>query len=207
MNAEAVGKVTAFITREASEGRQLLVFTHPNAGVQLPAGTMEAGETPEIAMLREVQEETTLTAVEIVARLETIDHTLTDNLFVMTEPYILEVEPGDSGRRVAALTRGFPVQLIELEADYAHVWYKFKLDENGRFYPDQHYTGWLPARLLTPRTRRHLFHLTPTEPTPERWSNLADFNHTFDLYWASLDVELVASQQPWLDLVRERLRL
>ncbi|MBI1259786.1 MAG: NUDIX domain-containing protein [Chloroflexi bacterium] len=207
MNAEVVGKVTAFITRETNEVRQLLVFTHPNAGVQLPGGTMEAGETPEIAILREVQEETTLTSVEIVAHLETLDQTLTDAMFVMTEPYVLEVEPGDSGRRVAALTRGFPVQLIELDGDYAHVWYNFKLDENGRFRPDLHYTGWLPARLLTPHTRRHLFHLASTAPTPQRWSNRADFNHTFDLYWAALDVELVASQQPWLDLVRDRLRL
>lgn len=38
-------KVTGFVTR----GRELLVFRHPTAGVQLPAGTVEAGETPEAA--------------------------------------------------------------------------------------------------------------------------------------------------------------
>ena len=39
-----IGKVTAFITRDTSAGCELLVFTHPDAGIQVPAGTMEAGE-------------------------------------------------------------------------------------------------------------------------------------------------------------------
>ncbi len=204
MSAEVVGKVTAFITREADEVRQLLVFQHPNAGIQLPGGTMEAGETPEIALLREVREETGLTAIKIVAHLDTIDRVLDGQDRVMTEPYILEVEPGDKGRRVASLTRGTPVQLIEAEGDYAHVWYKFTLE--GRVVrPDPRYSGWLPSHLLTSATCRYLFHLRVTTPTPDRWSVEAD-RHTFALYWAALDVELVAPQQPWLDLVRDRLR-
>ena len=41
----------------------LLVFRHvdfPTAGIQIPGGTMEAGETPEIAVMREAREETGL---------------------------------------------------------------------------------------------------------------------------------------------------
>ncbi|CAN0515446.1 unnamed protein product, partial [Phaeothamnion confervicola] len=38
----------------------------PEAGVQLPAGTMEAGETPEDAVLREAFEETGLAGLRIV---------------------------------------------------------------------------------------------------------------------------------------------
>jgi 8-oxo-dGTP pyrophosphatase MutT (NUDIX family) len=206
MNAEVVGKVTAFITRDTDAGRQLLVFQHPDAGIQLPAGTMEVSETPEIAMLREVHEETGLTAVEIVAKLETIDRVLGVAERVMTEAYLLEVEPGDQGRRVASLTRGTPVRLIEVENDYSHVWYKFRI-EGSEVRPDTHYTGWLPSHLLTDATQRHLFHLRLTAPTPDRWSIEAD-RHTFELYWADLtSVELVAPQQAWLDVVRDRLRL
>ena len=63
-------KVLAYITR----GDELLVFTHrdfPEAGVQVPAGTVEAGETLDAAVLREVHEETGLapTAVRIRAYL------------------------------------------------------------------------------------------------------------------------------------------
>ena len=55
----AVKKVVAYITR----GDELLVFTHrdyPEAGVQVPAGTVEEGETLDAAVLREVHEETGL---------------------------------------------------------------------------------------------------------------------------------------------------
>ena len=50
-----VKKVYAYITR----ADRLLVFRHvdfPEAGVQVPGGTMDAGETPEGAVLREAAE-------------------------------------------------------------------------------------------------------------------------------------------------------
>ena len=59
MMVNTVKKVVAYITR----GDELLVFTHrdfPEAGVQVPAGTVEEGETLDAAVLREVQEETGL---------------------------------------------------------------------------------------------------------------------------------------------------
>jgi 8-oxo-dGTP pyrophosphatase MutT (NUDIX family) len=70
MMANTVKKVVAYITR----GDELLVFTHrdiPEAGVQVPAGTVEMDETPGAAVLREVHEETglPLTAVRIAAYL------------------------------------------------------------------------------------------------------------------------------------------
>ena len=52
-------KAFAYITHE----RRLLVFSHPNhpeAGIQVPAGTVEPGETPHAAALREAAEETGL---------------------------------------------------------------------------------------------------------------------------------------------------
>jgi 8-oxo-dGTP pyrophosphatase MutT (NUDIX family) len=52
-------KVFAYITH----GRRLLVFSHPHspaAGIQVPAGTIEPGEPPELAALREAAEETGL---------------------------------------------------------------------------------------------------------------------------------------------------
>ena len=39
---------------------------HPEAGIQIPAGTMEDGETPEAAVLREAFEETGLPGLRIV---------------------------------------------------------------------------------------------------------------------------------------------
>ena len=57
-------KAVAYITR----GDQLLVFSHPafpEAGIQVPAGTIEPGEAPEDAVLREAHEETGLSGLAV----------------------------------------------------------------------------------------------------------------------------------------------
>ncbi len=57
-------KAFAYITF----GTRLLLFTHPEhpqAGIQVPAGTMKPGENPADAVLREASEETGLTTLLI----------------------------------------------------------------------------------------------------------------------------------------------
>ena len=58
-------KVFAYVTNRD----RLLVFEHvdhPDAGVQVPAGTLERGESPREGVLREAFEETGLTGLRIV---------------------------------------------------------------------------------------------------------------------------------------------
>ena len=40
MIGEYLPKVTAFVTRQGAHGTELLLFKHPNAAIQLPAGTI-----------------------------------------------------------------------------------------------------------------------------------------------------------------------
>ena len=57
-------KVFAYIT----QNNHLLVFRQPDfpeAGIQVPAGTLRPDETPEIGVLREAQEETRLNQLSI----------------------------------------------------------------------------------------------------------------------------------------------
>jgi 8-oxo-dGTP diphosphatase len=57
-------KAFAYIT----SGTRLLLFTHPEhpqAGIQVPAGTMKPGEDPAEAVLREASEETGLTTLRV----------------------------------------------------------------------------------------------------------------------------------------------
>lgn len=58
-------KAFAYITHN----NRLLIFSHPHspgAGIQVPAGTMHPGESPEAAALREAIEETGLTNLTLV---------------------------------------------------------------------------------------------------------------------------------------------
>lgn len=61
-------KVVAYITWND----KLLVFSHPDfpeAGIQVPAGTIEPDESPDAAVLREAFEETGLSELSLVAPL------------------------------------------------------------------------------------------------------------------------------------------
>ena len=69
---EQVEKAFAYITR----GHELLVFEHvdaPEAGVQVPAGTIASSETATEAVLREAREETGLHDFAPPVHLGTVD--------------------------------------------------------------------------------------------------------------------------------------
>jgi 8-oxo-dGTP pyrophosphatase MutT (NUDIX family) len=75
MSSRITEKVIAYIT----SADRLLVFAHPyhpEAGIQVPAGTVEPGEPIEAAVLREAREETGLEELEIRAYLGAQVHDL-----------------------------------------------------------------------------------------------------------------------------------
>ena len=82
-----VGKAICYVVR----GGQLLVFRHrdyPEAGLQVPAGTLLAGEAPASGAIRETEEETGRSGFQIVRALGAIDHEFRDT-FAGTERHEL----------------------------------------------------------------------------------------------------------------------
>jgi 8-oxo-dGTP pyrophosphatase MutT (NUDIX family) len=107
-----VEKVTAFVTRGTGEAAELLVFRHGRSGVQVPAGTVEADESPNSALLREVGEETGLTEVRLIRTLgQLIDELSDERCLLNTEPLRVAPTPDAdlaSGTAYRGLT--FPVR-------------------------------------------------------------------------------------------------
>ncbi|MFF2555098.1 NUDIX domain-containing protein [Nocardia sp. NPDC058058] len=88
-------KVLAYIVRDG----RLLVFRHldhswEEVGVQVPAGSVEAGETPEEAVLREAREETGFSEFTIVRKLGEDIYDISPYRFEIQHRHIFELEIG-----------------------------------------------------------------------------------------------------------------
>jgi 8-oxo-dGTP pyrophosphatase MutT (NUDIX family) len=202
-----VEKVTAFITREQRGKPYLLLFEHPSAGIQIPAGTVESGEPPEAAVIREVAEETGLRSPSICRHLGCVEGKLPEGQRIIAEPTKVYAQPDATSFDGAHLRQGIPIALLRQAGGFSHVIY----EEFDRV-PNPHYvtlsiTGWVPDEVLADSTRRHFFHLEFAGHSEERWTVFAD-NHRFVLFWAPLSAlpEIIYPQSEWLEFLPESLR-
>ena len=210
-----VEKVTAFITRWGRQGQpQILLFQHPQAGVQLPAGTVDAGEDWQTAVLREAAEETGLTHLTIHRYLGKIENELAAGEAILNQDSHIFSQPDTQSLPFAPrFSRG----MTFVVGDQAKT-------GNGRFHhtiyteydqlpnPTQitlYIDGWLPSERLSWQKPRHYVHLHCHEETPARWSLPSDRDHTFAPFWADLQPKptIVAPQNRWLDDVYELILL
>jgi len=197
--AGVIEKVTAFIIHEANDGQRLLLIEHPNAGIQLPAGTVEANETPEEAALREAAEETGLTTVSIQRYLGWTDDTPPEGHKVVLAAAPVYARPDITSFQWAWLRRGIVVAVKRTAAGFSQVTY----EEFDRL-PDPQYvtmniTGWVADEMLTESRRRHFFRLAFHGAPAEPWTVHTD-HHDFRLFWAPLAElpELIYPQNAWL---------
>ena len=104
-----VEKVVAYVTKD----EHLLVFRHVNsdAGIQVPAGTLEPGESPDDGVLREAQEETGLDSLVVRRFLGTRDYDM-------------------SSYGIAELHRRYYYHL-ECRGDTPSTWRHFELHPSG----------------------------------------------------------------------------
>jgi 8-oxo-dGTP pyrophosphatase MutT (NUDIX family) len=221
--APALEKVTVFVTRggPASGARELLVFRHPHAGVQLPAGTVEEGEPAEAAARRETWEETGLTDVAVVAHLGSRAEPLPSDLrAVLCRVTLLQypapdAPPVPSPPWFLGLRRGLFVRQISRRGDWAEVAYEeYDGPAHRAAGPTRAVAGWVPADAITPTVVRHFYHLTPTAPTPDAWVQSAEeWEHRFELFWvplasdtATIVEDMNPTQAGWLAEHADRLR-
>jgi len=202
--AKALLKVTAFVTRPSEAGHDLLLFQHPNAGIQIPAGTVEPGERPQAAALREAREESGLEGLIVTEYLGVEEKTLPDDQRVTRGEATVYARPDATSFDWARLRRGIQVAALRHAAGFTQVRY----EEPDRL-PDPTYTsmcilGWVADERLTGRVQRHFFRLEFQGSSPDRWTVSTD-NHIFEPFWAPLDdlPPVIPPQDGWLVFLRD----
>ncbi len=207
---EIVQKVTAFIIRERNGIKELLVFKHPTAGIQIPAGTVEADENIETAVKREAYEETGLRFVEVESYLGCFENELKNNQRIIAETTEVYIEPNlDAIPYKRKLPKGLTVDYLSTQEGFTHISYiEYEYD---RFYEpiciDANITGWVPNENISAQKKRHFFHLSTQEETADAWELESDGGHIFSPYWTPLSPkpEIIPPQDKWLDFVYERI--
>lgn len=195
-------KVTALILRPAKGQKiEVLIFRHPNAGLQLPAGTVEPGEAPETAVLREVEEETGLTEVRLVKKLGSEKIDLPAGSAYLKQSLRLRSEPSSSAALVEPeLGRGWLVETGETQGRYVHVIYREEDLSGKKKRLLWQAEGWAPTAVLDKKLTRHFYWLQTRSSTPQEWEWPSDHGLIFKMIWVPFDLQLalVEPQRAWL---------
>ncbi|MGI9012765.1 MAG: NUDIX domain-containing protein [Phycisphaerales bacterium] len=107
-----VEKAVACVVRKTdtrNEHIEVLILNHPTEGLQLPRGTVEPCETPEVGVVRELFEESGLTTVQIHAKLG--------------EMIVASEEPGNGTQQ--------PLEVPDDECANEQVWHLFWLESTA----------------------------------------------------------------------------
>jgi 8-oxo-dGTP pyrophosphatase MutT (NUDIX family) len=211
-----LGKVTAFVIRQNHSQRELLVFAHPTAGIQVPAGTVEDGETFEDSVLREIHEETGLEQeqVRLVKTLAESSYSLKERRCAFLQATPLFSEPSLTSAPVdigygdgSSFRRGMVVLLhreVEGWSEIIHEEYDLNVSPPKTQFSVR---GWVPSHYLSAQQVRRFFLLTPTRETPGMWEHLAEERYLFRLHWMPLvpRPQLIPPQDEWLNMVYDQL--
>ncbi len=179
-----IEKVTAFITRY--NATELLLFEHPFAGIQIPAGTVEVGEAIELAALREAREESGLNDLHLRAHLGTETIQLADDqrmIACVTKAY---ARPDLASFDWVQFRRGIQVCANRRANGMTQVTYELADDSLNPTFTTFHITAWVPDDALAETITRHFYHLEFRGDASVRWTVQTD-QHTFTPFWARRD--------------------
>ena len=207
---QVVQKVTAFIIRQRNGVEELLVFKHPTAGIQIPAGTVEAGEDIETAVKREAYEETGLQFVEIENYLGYIENELENNQRIVAETTQVYIDPKLTAIPYKRkLPKGLTIDYLSTGEDFTHISYiEYEYDKFHKpIRIDSNIIGWVPSENLSVQKKRHFFLMSTQEETEDAWELKSDMGHIFKPYWTPLSPkpDIIPPQDKWLDFVYAKI--
>lgn len=209
-NENTLEKVSAFITQERNGVKMVLVFKHPTAGIQIPAGSVEIGEDIETTAIRETYEETGLQHVKIEKYLGCFENELAQHQRIITRTTKVYIKPELTAVPYKdKLTRGLTVDYHATQENFTHISYiEYVFDKYFKpTHIDHNITGWVPNDNLSAQKKRHFFHLSTQEETEDAWELKSDLGHIFKPYWTPLSPKpkIIPPQDKWLNFVYDKL--
>ena len=153
----SLGKVTCFITHSLDGRKHVLLLKHPYAGNQIPAGTVEKGESFVAAALREAHEETGLAALNVVAELLSEREKLPPNTAVIQKASTVYSRPDTGSFDWVTIRRGIRVDTRKTENGFVQIDYVEK-ESLGSDRISFQITGWIPQDALTTAVERKHYH-------------------------------------------------
>ncbi len=203
-----VEKVSAFVTRDGELGRELLVFRHPLAGIQVPAGTVEFGETPEQAVIRKVAEESGIKEVRILSRLSEVIEPMPDGQKVIRQMTKIFDSPNNDASSAGGfgLSRGNPVHVTAEAGTFSEIICDVLDMSQDPPVSIPGVKGYVRTSILASEVKRYLYHLAFLEQSAETRSIFVD-GHEFQLSWTPLlpQTQLNPYQDQWLRSVYQSL--
>lgn len=195
---KSIGKVSCFITRKKHNKLELLLIQHPNAGIQIPAGTVEINEDFQQAAMREVVEETGLKEF-VSCRSIGKQEQILEGKYIIFDKAKIYSRPDISSLQWAEIRRGITVLHERSQGNFVQISYK-----EGDKFPEPNYityqiTGWTEESNLASKVTRQFYHFQSSSQVDE-WEIETD-NHHFKLFFSPLDnlPQIVSPQNEWLD--------
>jgi 8-oxo-dGTP pyrophosphatase MutT (NUDIX family) len=207
MDSPVLDKVTVFVTRGAPSRRELLLFEHPNAGIQIPAGTVEVDEEPIDAALRETIEETGIGILCSPCLLAEHDEPIAEGFCCVLEDTDVYTRPDLTSASWARLRRGIAVLVERQSGELVQVTHRELEGTSTPSYVSYQITGWVVRKALTEQRRRSFYRIEWTDPTPDEWTVNGDVANC-RLFWSPIDSlpSVVAPQDGWLPILLEHER-
>lgn len=203
MSPRTLDKVTVFVTRKTRGALDVLLFEHPSAGVQIPAGTVEDGEAPVDAALREAIEESGLDILSAPDLLRHRDEPPPERCCCILDDTSVYSRPDVQSFDWARLRRGIQVRVERETPDFVQVTYR-EFDRHSEPVVTYQITGWVPRTAVTQKRQRWFFRIHCDTPTPPEWRVNGDVAGC-RLFWASLEglPSIVSPQDTWLAILLE----
>jgi ADP-ribose pyrophosphatase YjhB (NUDIX family) len=199
-------KVSILITRKNHRNRELLLFQHPSAGIQIPAGTVEPNEDHTDAAVREMNEETGIEEIQQIKYIGSQEIELPGDQYIILNKTIVYSRPDPTSFDWAEIRRGIKVDCLMSDKHFKQIQYREYDQINNPNYISYEIRGWVNNQNITKRITRHFYHIE-VESNLDQWEQFTD-NHNFQLFWAPLHnlPEIVSAQYEWLTYITEKLQ-